>query len=391
MESKKNKKRQYSDFLYKRQSGKKNIIALILSVPIVLLMISIISCFMDSREELSKKAETEIMEKWGPERKISAPIIESKTERYLPISSNIDIKANAEIRYRGIYKCAVYSFDAAINSKYKVARPGKLKLKIANRQVKWHNVIVNGKKIDLKTSADFDKYSYIELETTRENEDVDIFFGFSGKGTKKITVFPSATENNITISSNWNSPSFQGDYLPESHKITDKAFTATWNISEHAKADNYSKIEVEMFVPLNSYALVNRTMSYAFLLLIIYTFSLFMAEYFSKKNIHIIQYVIASLTPIMFYLLLLSISEHLSFGLSFLISATMSSVLIALYIWGIYKTKKIAWSILATNTIAYSLIFILLTRENYALITGAIILFGILSITMATTTKLKVT
>ena len=144
-----------------------------------------------------------------------------------------------------------------------------------------------------------------------------------------------------------------------------------------------------MFVPLNSYALVSRAISYSLLFFIIYLFSLFMAEYFSKGNIHFIQYLIASLTPTMFYLLLLSISEHLSFGLSFLISATMSSTLIALYMWGILKAKKIALSILATNAIAYSLIFILLTRESYALLIGTLILFTILSTAMATTTKLN--
>lgn len=368
----------------------KNTIVAILTIPIALFLTLTISCFIDSREELLKQAETEIMEKWGPERTISAIFLESQTDKYFPTTSNTDIKTNAEIRYRGIHKCVVYSADATINSKYKVAKPSKLKLKIADtRQVKWSNAIVNGKKIEPKTNTNPEKYYYIEFETTKENEDVDITLNLSGKGTKKITIFPYATENNITISGNWNSPSFQGDYLPESREITNNGFTATWNISEHLKVGDNSKIEVEMFVPLNSYALVHRAISYSFLFFIIYIFSLFMAEFFSKNDIHIVQYAIASLTPVMFYLLLLSFSEHLSFGVSFLISATMSSSLIALYMWGILKTKKIAWSILITNAIAYSLIFILLTRENYALLVGSIILFAILSITMATTTKLN--
>ena len=97
----------------------------------------------------------------------------------------------------------------------------------------------------------------------------------------------------------------------------------------------------------------------------------------------------ASLTPPMFYLLLLSISEHLTFGTAFLISATMSSGLIALYMGAVLKAKKVAMSIFATNAVAYAMIYILLTRETFALLIGTLTLFAILATIMALTTNLN--
>ena len=362
----------------------KSIIVLALLLPIAYILIEIVSLFSDSRATTSIQAQDEIMKKWGTERVIQTPYLENAKKYILPTSFNADITTTSEVRYRGIHKCVVYFADITINAKYKIEIPGKFKLKTTNiKSVKNINVCVNGKNVDVKRATD---HSYIEIITTKPNEELDFSMNVTVKGAKKISVVARGDENHIKISGNWNSPSFQGDFLPEKRSITKNGFTSTWEIKDNPMD---SEVTVEMFIPLNAYALVERAVSYAFLFLIIYLFSLFMAEYISKKEVHIIQYLISSITAAMFYLLLLSISEHIAFGSAFLISATMSSGLTALYMGAVLKAKKVAISIFATNAVAYAMIYILLTRETFALLVGTLILFAILATIMALTTNLN--
>lgn len=377
----------------RNQRLKKSIIILGLLFPAVLFLTYIISLFSDSRQALSDNAQKEIIGKWGTPITLSTPYITSKDNNiFYPSTFDTNVLAKSEIRYRGIHKCVVFFSDVKIKTKFKTDKKGLLSLEIPCGKMRINKIecFLNGKKLNIKENRPIENcYYYANIIAENPETELNIDINMSIKGIKNISIKPYAKNNSITMSSNWNSPSFQGDYLPDERSVSKDGFNAKWNIANDESGKNDYLINVEMYIPLNAYALVNRATSYAFLFLIIYMFSLLLAEYFANREVDKIQYLMASLTPPMFYLLLLSISEHLTFGTAFLISATMSSGLIALYMGAVLKAKKVAMSIFATNAVAYAMIYILLTRETFALLIGTLTLFAILATIMALTTNLN--
>jgi len=104
--------------------------------------------------------------------------------------------------------------------------------------------------------------------------------------------------------------------------------------------------------------------------------------------IHPFQYVMVGLALIMFYTLLISISEHSSFFKAYLIAALSVLGLITLYSRSILKGVKFPLLICFSLATLYSYIFIIIQLENYALITGSIGLFVILAIIMFVSKKI---
>jgi len=125
-----------------------------------------------------------------------------------------------------------------------------------------------------------------------------------------------------------------------------------------------------------------RSVKYS-LLFIVLTFVLFFfAEYINNKRIHPIQYMLVGFALVIFYSMLFSLSEHISFNLSYLISSVAIVSLISIFFQAILKKKKATYSVMASLTILYSFLFGLLQLMEYSLILGNIGLFIILAIVM---------
>ena len=76
-----------------------------------------------------------------------------------------------------------------------------------------------------------------------------------------------------------------------------------------------------MVQPADQYAKTNRSIKYA-ILIIGLTFSLFfIIELMQHKPIHPVQYVLIGLALVIFYSLLLAISEFIAFDLAYLIAS----------------------------------------------------------------------
>ena len=108
-----------------------------------------------------------------------------------------------------------------------------------------------------------------------------------------------------------------------------------------------------------------------------------------RKHINVFQYLLVGLALVLFYSLLLSISEHLSFGWAYLIAAAMTIAMITLYLIGVLKHKKMAIAIGGMLTLIYAYIFVLLNLETYALLAGSVGLFIVLALIMYYSLKLR--
>ncbi|MBK7500570.1 MAG: inner membrane CreD family protein [Ignavibacteriales bacterium] len=171
-------------------------------------------------------------------------------------------------------------------------------------------------------------------------------------GLDNLEFLPIGKTTEVNVKSSWNNPSFAGAYLPTSRKVNETGFTAKWTVNYFNRAfpqlwnENAYKIfpsafGVKLLVPVDEYQKTMRTSKYGLMIIVLTFLSFFMIELFGKKVIHPIQYLLIGLALIIFYSLLLAISEYLSFDLSYLISAFLVILLISFYVISVYKSTRI--------------------------------------------------
>lgn len=234
----------------------------------------------------------------------------------------------------------------------------------------------------------------IDFGSMLNDPNISFQFNLTYDGSEQIKMVPIGKTTEVTMNSNWNSPSFIGNFLPnDNKKITAKGFDANWKIlhinrpfSQHfvgylPDLKKYS-FGVDFIIPVDEYLQNDRASKYGFLVIGLTFLIFFLIQSISKINIHIFQYSMIGLALILFYTLLISITEHSSFTKAYLISASSVIVMIGLYSVSILKDKKFPLFIGLSLTALYSFIFVIIQMENYALLVGSIGLFLILGAVM---------
>ena len=218
------------------------------------------------------------------------------------------------------------------------------------------------------------------------------------QGGQNIGLRPIAQENIFKMKSDWKSPSFSGGWLPTERELSDKGFSAVWNIaglstvypkSWLAKTEYYAEsVDISFMIPVDSYKKTERSVKYALLFLLIPFLALLISEIFSKTRIHPVQYCLIGLADVIFYLLLLSISEHISFDLAYLICSITVCVATLLYSMAIFKNKKWGALLSGVQLVSYVFLYGTLQAEDYALLIGSIGLFAVIALLMFITRKI---
>ena len=229
---------------------------------------------------------------------------------------------------------------------------------------------------------------------------------FAVQGGKAIRVIPIGETTQVRLQTNWPSPSFQGGFLPANYTLSENGFDAEWEISYlsrsiplywlNSERDEYeSKSDwineffgVDFFKPLDHYALNTRAVKYAILFLIIPFLTLFFLEVFSQKSIHPAQYLLSGLANVIFYLLLLSISEHLSFSVAYLIASAALTCMMTLYARSLLETWTSSAYMGLVMALLYLIMYLTLNAEDWALLIGSIAAFVITGVVMFLTRKL---
>jgi inner membrane protein len=133
---------------------------------------------------------------------------------------------------------------------------------------------------------------------------------------------------------------------------------------------------------VDEYQQNERVSKYGFLVIGLTFLIFFLIQSISKINIHIFQYSMIGLALIMFYTLLISITEHSSFSLAYAVAGSAVVVMITLYSVSILKNRKFPMFIGTTLTVLYTFIYVIIQLEDYALLAGSIGLFTILGAVM---------
>jgi inner membrane protein len=101
-----------------------------------------------------------------------------------------------------------------------------------------------------------------------------------------------------------------------------------------------------------------------------------------------VQYALVGMSLAMFYLLLLSLSEHLSFALAYAVAASACVLLIGFYVSFVLRSMARGSAFAGLLALLYGLLFALLGAEDYALLMGSVLVFGVLAGIMVLTRKL---
>jgi len=218
-------------------------------------------------------------------------------------------------------------------------------------------------------------------------------------GTESLALAPIADNNHIVLDSSWPHPQFAGRFLPRRHQISDRGFHAEWDISslaagtqgQYLEGSNESPLDslsLSLVEPVNIYSQADRASKYGILFVMLTFVGFFMFELLKRLPIHPIQYTLVGFALAIFFLLLLSLSEHMEFWIAYLAASIACIGLQGVYLSAVLKSKLRGAGFAGGLTLLYAALYGLLVSEDNALVLGSLMLFVILAALMMITRKI---
>ncbi|MES2205965.1 MAG: cell envelope integrity protein CreD [Pseudomonadota bacterium] len=331
---------------------------------------------------------------------------------------NLVIQSKLEVneRYRGIYKARVYLAKIKLKTTLPsyIPKPGQtvstsLLFGVSDARGLKHIALTNasGQKLEAKPgvlgrflTAGFSlplAVQNFEKEQTI-NADLEI------AGSNRLDFSPIAEQNDFFIQSSWPHPNFDGKFLPENREVSANGFNARWRVNDFATGGNTmlshkagqqseeinidtNSMGVSLIDPIDTYTQTNRAVRYGFLFILMTIGGFFIFEMVKQKTVHPLQYLLVGLAVVIFFLLLLALSEHLAFATSYMIAAFACVALISAYGKSIVTTWAGTAILAAAYSGLYYALYLMLNSEDYALLMGAWLIFAILALAMYLTRK----
>ena len=210
-------------------------------------------------------------------------------------------------------------------------------------------------------------------------EIIDFSTDFDIHGSGALFIKQIGEESTITIDGEASNPSFKGRSLPNERRLRRNSFSARWEGEGVpvgvVHTDELQFVGTNFLIGVDRYQKVSRSLKYAFLIILLTYISVLFTEIAMKRNIPLLNYFLIGAALILFYSLLLSFVEHLSFGISYLIASVMTVALISGYMWKMLSSRKVGLVMGAILTGLYVSCYILLSLSTYALLLGSLILF----------------
>lgn len=412
-------------------------IAFLLMIPV-----SAIKDLMWERENRRNEAKNEVIHQWGGWQHIAGPLLaipveEEYTEHYenrteikihrhylyiLPDSLAIEGDITSRNRQKGIFDIELYSGLFKLNGTF--SRPENPLWNMENGKVLWGEArLILGlgdvkglsQSVDLNWNGSPSEFQGgtagselipvgISAETPfNVTEPVNFSLNVNLKGGGSINFFPIGGETTVTLKSDWISPGFSGSFIPTDRQLNDSGFTAQWDIQ--ALARNYpqfwidnevcwddirsTNFGVDFLTPIDGYYKSHRAIKYGLLFIFLPFITLFLFEIFAEGKLHPFQYIMIGLAVCMFFLLLLTLSEHMNFALAYTTAGLASAVLVSFYTGAVFR-NVIKGAIMALlNALLYLYLYMALASEDYALLIGSLGLFAMLGGIMILTRKIN--
>jgi len=414
------------------------LLAIALFIPV-----SMIQNLVGERQARRNEAVTGIAEGWGMRQTVAGPYLaipyerswtevkrdvvdgkprEQRIERteshvlHAPAQS-VEWTVSAEIseKARGIYKARLYG--AKLQAQGTLAVPARAS-EHGKVQYKWGTprlvigisdprgiraapaATVGGRSYEFAPgSADGSSGGlHVLLTDVPATQKLSLPFSFSLElgGSEAFAIAPLGSDTTVSMRADWPHPSFLGRFLPARHEIGAAGFTASWKVSRlagQARAANCAwpcvneQIAVSFIEPAGLYQQLERASKYGFLFIGL-TFAAFLLfELLRRLAIHPVQYALVGLALAMFFLLLTALSEHIDFAAAYAIATFACVGLITGYLARVLRSARIGLAFGGALAALYAMLFALLKAEDYSLLGGSLLLFGLLAAVMIATRR----
>ena len=360
----------------------------------------------------------------GETKTISRDLFNEKTMVLLPKQLNMDAEVIEKHRKRGIYDALVYKAEIELTGTFDLSTlPDKTSKR---NDIQWKNAwlavgVSDTKAIDetfpLRWNNDassplmpgtllpnlLPQGFHVKMKDLERDVVLPKFrVKFSVNGSEGLSFAPVGETSTANIQSGWPHPSFIGDIPPVKSEVKANGFDAHWRVPNIArnypqswllgeeKHDLYAlKSGVKLFTPVSLYAKIERAVKYGVLFIGLTFLTFLIFEITQKTRFHVIQYGLIGLALSMFYIILLSLSEQLTFRMAYLYAATATVSIITLYTIAILKSFGRVMLILLFLSSLYAVLYFILQMEDYALLAGAGTMMLIIMVLMFATRNLE--
>ncbi|KUZ64605.1 hypothetical protein WI36_19205 [Burkholderia ubonensis] len=353
--------------------------------------------------------------------------VQTEAKRLLVFPKTLSVKGSVatSVRYRGIHKALVYDLQsrwegtlALPDLKQLQQSAGHVSFAIGNpylafgisdiRGLMAQPVLVfGGKRLTMEQGA--------QLASLRQGVHADLDLGaFPAASAENVVPFsidlpllgaqsvafaPIADQNDFSLKSAWPHPSFDGAFLPRTRTVDAGGFASAWSLTsfntkvrEQIAAGNgddaLEAASVSLIEPVNVYLEAERATKYGALFVMLTFASFFMFELVKRLRIHPIQYLLVGLSLALFFLLLLSLSEHIAFEYAYLAASGACIGLLGFYLSFVLHSVKRGAAFAALLAVLYAALYGLLLSEDNALMLGSLLLFAILAGIMTLTRRI---
>lgn len=343
---------------------------------------------------------------------------------FLPKTLKLDVSMETELRHRGIYSARLYHANSNFNGDFDIPENYGIKDSLNDytfatpyvavgvsdiRGIKHSPTIQLGEKnYPLSPGTQVSMWSegvHTEVEAWNKAKPIKLKFSLNLalQGTESFSVIPIGQDTHVKIHSDWAHPSFFGQFLPTERDISEDGFSAQWqtsyfstNFLEHfnrcvkrknCDPDSFhaKRFGVSLIDPVDFYVKSDRATKYALLFIGLTFAGFFLFEVLKRIQVHPIQYGLVGLSLALFYLLLLSLSEHLGFELAYTLSSLACVSLITYYVKSVLQSLQRALGFGSALAVLYALLYGLLQAEDYSLLMGSSLLFLLLGVFMVLT------
>lgn len=360
-----------------------------------------------------------------------------------PTSLVVGGNSQVEARARGLHATQVFTLKSRITAQWADLKaldsggrlhagsrlqcsPPVLLLAVSDaRGIRQADVKVNGQALEVQAGTAHATYTRGVKASLPVNTSLDAPMTaeivLELVGTEGMNIVPLGSATQIQLTSNWAHPSFYGQFLPSERTVSDKGFDARWRVSalassaqqavlngsqlcysgisgpyEHSAAQGTPTVTktpcvetlgVGFFDPINTYSLSDRATKYGLLFIVLTFVAVGMFEFMRGLRVHPIQYFLVGAAISIFFLLLVSLAEHLAFGAAYATAATACVALLGYYASHMLHSWRRGLPFASGIAALYGLLYVLLQLEQTAMVVGAIALFMVLGVVMALTRK----
>lgn len=368
----------------------------------------------------------------------SSITLQDKTIAHLPASMSVTHETTHEIRNRGIYRVPVFSADTTITAEFipvdidsesQFVRNVMIAIGLSDlRGIKSVSMDWNGISLENQYSSTVSRIGnsiVVNVSSAMVEAGGTLNLRLSFRGTRRFSVVPVGDLSQINMKSDWPHPSFDGSFLPDTRMVSTAGSSASWTINSLSRgfeskivlkqsgkysidSPNPSQSTVDydqtnyhgsqVFTSVNvGYSVINlstpyrdidRSSTYGILFVVLTIVSILCLELVTKTRFHIVQYGIVGVGLVLFFLMLLSLTEHIGFLYGYVLAALTLATMNTTYMWFITRHPGVTTTVGTFLVVLYLALYFVLQQHEFALLIGTVLLLLLLGALMFATRKL---